>query len=471
MAQAAALLSGGLAEGPLAGLLEGSGKTAKGAADVLPRVRLELAKTGIFRDGCVPEHTPEQFAEFTWPGSAQHGPPPGDVTAAILAATRGGSRDAVALMGNAVRCAALERRPSFRFDAPPGELYCVWCCDCDAAAAPEEAVPGQHREQQLAISRRTPGESLGINVTPFLRINTVAPGSPAARAGVAPGMLLLAVNGRPVGTMAEGRDALAAAGAELTLTVRGVPPPPQALGGGRRRADAARLLWLRINVEGEPGGPAARPRASEQSPGWDWAEWQAPAPRPGTGAHRVMLCAARQSARIPCEGQPRVGAAEGARREPWSSGAWIRRWCTGVVATHVVVCEAEEPADAGPEGADAAQAAPPPPGGPPAGGCGAGAGLHACPVAGDAVRLRPAGTEVWTRGTVAGFAPAPPGVAAVGAAHTQPAAPASGAENVPLVSVDDAEFAAAYFAQCELAASCSDAGAPRRHADPCSGSQ
>jgi len=345
MAQAAALLSGGRS-GEASGvqqMLQGFGKQAGGdRTQMLLRLKNEIGRTGLFRDGVIPEHTPEQIADVRWPGSGRYGPPPGDVTASLVAGAKGTGTDAVALVGNAVRPQVLSEPPEIRFASTEDHLYCTIAIDADAWVKPAEETPGMEEEREVVVERRA-GQSLGMNITPFLRLNTVAPGSPAATAGLMPGMLILGIDGKKVADIAVGREALRAAGTKVVFRVRGIPPPPSALGssrGGVKGSGFVQLLGLRVNIAGGADGAVG-------SNGWEWVEWQPPQLSLGTGLHRVVFVVARQSDLLNTGTLTQIRASEMAGRRGFDVVDWIHRRCSTVVATQVVVaeCDAQEPGD------------------------------------------------------------------------------------------------------------------------------
>eukprot|EP01065_Artemidia_motanka_P035634 TRINITY_DN43530_c0_g1_i1.p1 TRINITY_DN43530_c0_g1~~TRINITY_DN43530_c0_g1_i1.p1 ORF type:complete len:373 (+),score=116.23 TRINITY_DN43530_c0_g1_i1:70-1119(+) len=325
MAQAAALLSNP-ASAAVANVLQAVGRGATAPEETLARLRVEISKTGLFRDGSLPDHTPLQLAEISWPGSAAHGPPPGDPTARLLAEARGVCADAVALVGNAVRPAVLSKPPEFRFAARDGDLYTVCAFDADAYAQQREEGPRYDTEMDLHV-RREAGQQLGMNVTPFLRVNSVAPGGAAEKAGVLPGMLIVAVNGKKLPDITEGRRAISGAGLSFTMTVRGVPPK-QLRAPQPDSRPGSRLLWLRANVSGADG-------SATDASGTDAVQWQQPVPRRGTGAHRIVFAVLRQKGLL--EADDIAGG-----REQWKCSGWMESRCSGIEATQVVVVEWDE---------------------------------------------------------------------------------------------------------------------------------
>eukprot|EP01062_Namystynia_karyoxenos_P030361 TRINITY_DN22697_c0_g1_i1.p1 TRINITY_DN22697_c0_g1~~TRINITY_DN22697_c0_g1_i1.p1 ORF type:complete len:568 (+),score=190.27 TRINITY_DN22697_c0_g1_i1:103-1704(+) len=96
------------------------------------------------------------------------------------------------------------------------------------AAGEATPPPGSAGCRQLRVVKGEQGQ-IGLTCTDTL-VTGVAPGSPAAAAGITPGMCIVGVNGQPVGQGEDARNLLLAAPASFVVHVTdGAPCPPAAL--------------------------------------------------------------------------------------------------------------------------------------------------------------------------------------------------------------------------------------------------
>eukprot|EP01065_Artemidia_motanka_P007065 TRINITY_DN1346_c7_g1_i1.p1 TRINITY_DN1346_c7_g1~~TRINITY_DN1346_c7_g1_i1.p1 ORF type:complete len:254 (+),score=68.42 TRINITY_DN1346_c7_g1_i1:75-836(+) len=81
----------------------------------MKKLRGEVEKTGLFKDGVFHDFTPQQFVQFAW-GS--------------------GDTETVALNGNFLAAKDIAPKPSYLFEAGDGIKYCVVAFDADARDGP-----------------------------------------------------------------------------------------------------------------------------------------------------------------------------------------------------------------------------------------------------------------------------------------------------------------------------------------------
>jgi len=79
------------------------------------KLKGEVEKAGLFRDGLFPEFTPQQFIQVAW----------GD-----------GDTETVALNGNPLTAKAITPKPEYLFEAHDGITYCMLAFDADAQGGP-----------------------------------------------------------------------------------------------------------------------------------------------------------------------------------------------------------------------------------------------------------------------------------------------------------------------------------------------
>eukprot|EP01062_Namystynia_karyoxenos_P071055 TRINITY_DN66471_c0_g1_i1.p2 TRINITY_DN66471_c0_g1~~TRINITY_DN66471_c0_g1_i1.p2 ORF type:complete len:280 (+),score=113.43 TRINITY_DN66471_c0_g1_i1:86-841(+) len=81
----------------------------------MKKLRGEVEKTGLFRDGIYPDFTPQQFVQFAW----------GE-----------GDTETVALNGNPLAAKDVQGKPAYLFEAHTGIKYCLIAFDADAEGGP-----------------------------------------------------------------------------------------------------------------------------------------------------------------------------------------------------------------------------------------------------------------------------------------------------------------------------------------------